>query len=40
MEVLADKVGITERYLYRLKTKTRNQVLIIYKLIHELSIQP
>jgi len=39
METLADKVGITERYLYRIENENKKPSFdILYKLIRELSI--
>lgn len=41
MEVLAEKIGITERYLYRIENENKKPSFdILYKLIHQLSIQP
>lgn len=41
MEVLADKVGITERYLYRIENEGKKPSYdVLYKLIRELSISP
>lgn len=39
MEVLAEKVGITERYLYRIENEDKKPSFeVLYKLIRELSI--
>ena len=39
METLADKVGITERYLYRTENENKKPSFdVLYKLIRELSI--
>jgi DNA-binding XRE family transcriptional regulator len=39
MEMLADKVGITERYLYRIENENKKPSFdVLYKLIRELSI--
>ena len=41
MESLADKVGITERYLYRIENEGKKPSFdILYKLIRELNILP
>lgn len=41
MELLADKVGITERYLYRIENEGKKPSFdVLYKLIRELSILP
>ena len=41
MEVLADRVGITERYLYRIENEGKKPSYdVLYKLIRELSISP
>lgn len=41
MEALADKVGITERYLYRIENEGKKPSFdILYKLVRELSIMP
>lgn len=41
METLADKVGITERYLYRIENEGKKPSYdVLYKLIRELSISP
>ncbi len=39
MEALADKVGITERYLYRIENENKKPSFdVLFKLIRELSI--
>lgn len=39
MESLAEKVGITERYLYRIENEGKKPSYdVLYKLIHELAI--
>ena len=41
MENLAEKVGITERYLYRIENEDKKPSYdVLYKLIRELSISP
>ncbi len=41
MEVLAEKIGITERYLYRIENEGKKPSFdILYKLIRELNIKP
>lgn len=41
MEGLAEKVGITERYLYRIENEDKKPSYdVLYKLIRELSILP
>lgn len=41
VEKLAEKVGITERYLYRIENERKKPSFdILYKLIRELSISP
>lgn len=41
METLADRVGITERYLYRIENEGKKPSYdVLYKLIRELSISP
>lgn len=41
METLADRIGITERYLYRIKNEGKKPSYdILFKLIRELSISP
>lgn len=41
MESLAEKVGITERYLYRIENEDKKPSYdVLYKLIRELSISP
>ena len=41
MEILADKVGITERYLYRIENEGKKPSFdVLYKLIRELAISP
>lgn len=41
MEGLAEKVGITERYLYRIENEDKKPSYdVLYKLIRELSISP
>jgi transcriptional regulator with XRE-family HTH domain len=41
MELLADKVGITERYLYRIENEGKKPSFdVLYKLVRELSILP
>lgn len=41
MEVLAEKVGITERYLYRIENEGKYPSYeVLYKIIRELSINP
>ena len=41
IEALADKVGITERYLYRIENEGKKPSYdVLYKLIRELSILP
>lgn len=41
MEVLAEKVGITERYLYRIENEGKYPSYeVLYKIIRELAINP
>ncbi len=41
IEELAEKVGITERYLYRIENENKKPSYdVLYKLIRELSISP
>lgn len=41
VEALAEKVGITERYLYRIENEDKKPSYdVLYKLIRELSISP
>lgn len=41
IEALSDKVGITERYLYRIENEGKKPSFdVLYKLIRELSISP
>ena len=41
MEELAERIGITERYLYRIENEGKKPSYdILYKLIRELSISP
>lgn len=41
MEELAERVGITERYLYRIENEDKKPSYdVLYKLIRELSISP
>lgn len=41
IETLAEKVGITERYLYRIENEGKKPSYdVLYKLIRELSISP
>lgn len=41
VEALAEKVGITERYLYRIENENKKPSYdVLYKLIRELSILP
>lgn len=41
MEMLAEKIGITERYLYRIENEGKKPSFdILYKLIRELNIKP
>ena len=41
MEILADKVGITERYLYRIENEGKKPSFdVLYRLIRELAISP
>lgn len=41
MEALAEKVGITERYLYRIENEGKFPSFeVLYKLVRELSINP
>lgn len=41
VETLADRVGITERYLYRIENEDKKPSYdVLYKLIRELSISP
>lgn len=41
MEALAEKVGITERYLYRIENEGKYPSYeVLYKIIRELSINP
>lgn len=41
MEKLAEKIGVTERYLYQVENEGKKPSYdILYKLIRELSIQP
>lgn len=41
IEALAEKVGITERYLYRIENEGKKPSYdVLYKLIHILSISP
>ena len=41
MEELAERIGITERYLYRIENESKKPSYdILYKLIRELSISP
>lgn len=41
IEALAEKVGITERYLYRIENEGKKPSYdVLYKLIRELSISP
>lgn len=41
METLAEKVGITERYLYRIENEGKKPSFdVLYKLVRELNIKP
>lgn len=41
MEQLAEKLGVTERYLYRIENENKKPSYdVLYKLIRELSISP
>lgn len=41
MELLAEKIGVTERYLYRIENEGKTPSYdVLYKIIRELSINP